>query len=83
MAKKKKKYYVVWEGNNPGIYDTWAECQLQIKGYPNAKYKSFTTQDEAVDAYRGNYADAITPRQTKRKIIRLFLFSLEQGEMTR
>ncbi len=67
MAKKKKKYYVVWEGNNPGIYDTWPECQLQIKGYPNAKYKSFATQNEAVEAFRGNYADAITPRQGKPK----------------
>lgn len=56
MAKSKKKYYVVWEGNNPGIYESWADCQLQIKGYPNAKYKSFKSLEEATDAYRGNYA---------------------------
>ena len=58
MAKK-KKYYVVWEGNNPGIYDSWSECQLQIKGYPNAKFKSFTSIEEAQNAYRGNFGDHI------------------------
>lgn len=57
MAKSKKKYYVVWEGNNPGIYESWADCQLQIKGYPNAKYKSFKTLEEATEAYRENYAN--------------------------
>ncbi len=58
MAKK-KKYYVVWEGNNPGIYDSWADCQLQIKGYPGAKYKSFSSKEEAESAYHGNFGDYI------------------------
>ena len=55
----KKKYYVVWEGNNTGIFDSWAECQLQIKGYPNARYKSFKTREEAEAAYGGAAADFI------------------------
>ncbi len=59
MAKSKKKYYVVWEGNNPGIYDSWADCQLQIKGYPNAKYKSFGNKQEAIEAYRGTAQEHI------------------------
>ena len=59
MATKKQKYYVVWEGNIPGIYNTWNECQLQIKGYPAAKYKSFMSLDEAKNAFEGNYYDAI------------------------
>ncbi|MBK8502775.1 MAG: viroplasmin family protein [Saprospiraceae bacterium] len=44
---KGNKYYVVWIGNKPGIYHNWEECQLQIKGYPQAKYKSYKTLDEA------------------------------------
>lgn len=55
----KKKYYVVWEGNNPGIYDSWTDCQLQIKGYPNAKYKSFKTLEEAEGAFTSSYDDYI------------------------
>jgi len=47
----KKKFYVVWSGVNPGIYETWNDCQLQIKGYEGAKYKSFDTHEEAEKAY--------------------------------
>ena len=56
----KKKYYVVWQGNQPGIYDSWTECQLQIKGFPNAKYKSFKTREEAEQAYTAGYS--FTPK---------------------
>ncbi len=54
MAKK-KKFYVVWEGHEPGIYNSWTECQQQIKGYPNAKYKAFGSREEAEAAFHGNY----------------------------
>ena len=50
----KKKYYVVWEGVTPGIYDSWSNCQLQIKGYEGAKYKSFLSKEEAEKAYNGS-----------------------------
>lgn len=42
-----KKYYAVKEGRNIGVFNTWAECEAQVKGYPGAKYKSFKTLDEA------------------------------------
>ena len=52
MTKKaKQKYYVVWKGVNPGIYDSWTDCQLQIKGYEGALYKSFESKDEATAAF--------------------------------
>ena len=57
MARKKQKYYVVWEGHNPGIYTSWAECKKQIDAYPNAKYKSFLTQSEAESAFAGSYEE--------------------------
>ena len=57
MAAAKQKYYVVWEGNKPGIYNTWASCQAQIKGYPNARYKSFGSKAEAEEAYTGSPFD--------------------------
>lgn len=43
----KQKFYVVWEGVTPGVYTSWTDCQLQIKGYESAKYKSFDTREEA------------------------------------
>jgi len=66
MATKKQKYYVVWEGVKPGIYDNWRECQIQIKGIPGAKYKSFTSLHDAKSAYSGNYYDAIDKKTTKK-----------------
>jgi ribonuclease HI len=53
----KQKYYVVWEGVKPGIYSTWDECVLNIKGYPNAKYKAFPNLQAAEAAIKGNYKD--------------------------
>lgn len=47
----KQKYYVVWAGVTPGIYDSWTECQLQTKGYEGATYKSFDSLEEAESAY--------------------------------
>ncbi|HFB99599.1 MAG TPA: ribonuclease H [Phaeodactylibacter sp.] len=70
MAKK-KKYYVIWDGNETGVFDSWAKCQVHIKGYPNAKYKSFPTKEEAEKAYRmGAAADFIgkNKKTTTKKI---------------
>lgn len=47
----KKRYYVVWNGGAPGIYDSWDACQAQIKGQKQALYKAFPTLDEARRAY--------------------------------
>ena len=46
----KKKYYVVWKGVQPGIYTSWTDCQLQIKNFKGALYKSFQTKEEAEKA---------------------------------
>ncbi|TAK41934.1 MAG: ribonuclease H [Saprospiraceae bacterium] len=56
---KQKKYYVVWQGNKPGVYDNWEECQLQIKGFADARYKSYLTQAEAEAAFKENFAKHI------------------------
>lgn len=55
----KGKYYVVWVGQDPGVYDNWEDCQLQVCNYPGAKYKSFKTRDEAVAAYRGDPSEEL------------------------
>lgn len=46
-----KKYYVVWTGRQPGIYTTWSEAERQVKGFPQARYKSFTSQMAAQEAF--------------------------------
>jgi ribonuclease HI len=49
-----KKFYAVRKGEVPGIYVTWAECLLQVNGFSNAEYKSFTSLDEAEAYMEGN-----------------------------
>lgn len=48
----KQKYYVVWEGRNPGVYTSWAECQKQTSGFKQAKFKSYISRKEAEQAYK-------------------------------
>lgn len=47
----KRKFYVVWHGVEPGIYESWADCQAQIKNFKGAVYKSFDTYEAAEEAY--------------------------------
>lgn len=47
----KSKYYVVWNGLNTGVYTSWKDCEAQIKGVQGALYKSFSTREEAEEAY--------------------------------
>ncbi len=54
-----RKFYVVWEGHSPGIYDSWEECKLQTEGYQGAKFKAFDNQEAATAAFRGDPADHI------------------------
>ena len=58
MAKQKAKFYVVWQGREAGIYDSWAACEAQVKGVA-AKYKGFATREEAEAALAADPKDYI------------------------
>lgn len=49
------KYYVVWKGFAPGVYDTWEEAEIQVSGFPEASYRAFKTQEAAVEAFREGF----------------------------
>lgn len=54
-----KKYYAVKEGRTPGIYYTWDDCKKMVDGYSGAKYKSFSTIQEAEEYISGKvFADS-------------------------
>lgn len=61
----KQKYYVVWNGKNPGIYYTWSDCKKQIEGISGAKYKSFETIEAANDAFKNNPENYLTYKESK------------------
>lgn len=51
MGKSKNKFFVVWDGREPGVYSSWEECKKQIHGYGNAIYKGFETEAAAKEAF--------------------------------
>ncbi|KAL3840672.1 hypothetical protein ACJIZ3_025263 [Penstemon smallii] len=46
-----EKFYVVFVGRVPGIYDNWDDANDQVKYYSNARHKSFKSFEAAEDAY--------------------------------
>ncbi|NND05741.1 MAG: ribonuclease H [Saprospiraceae bacterium] len=65
MARK-KKYYVVWNGVHPGVYESWNECKQQIAGYPGAKYKAFQSLAEAEEAFTEGFGEHISVKKSVR-----------------
>lgn len=47
----KNKYYVVWKGRNPGIYDSWEACKKEVMNFQGARYKGFPDKESAEAAY--------------------------------
>lgn len=48
------KYYAVKEGRKTGIYTSWDEAEKLVKGYPDAKYKSFKIMEDAEHYMNGD-----------------------------
>ena len=67
----KNKYYVVWKGLNPGVYDNWAECKAQVEGQDGAKHKSFETEEEATKAFNEGYEPVSYTHLTLPTILRV------------
>ena len=72
MSKKgpKQKYYVVWQGLKPGIYESWEACKKQVTGFEGAKYKSFPSRQEAEEAFEQSY-ETVKDRKGKKDLDRL------------
>lgn len=53
------KFYAVKKGKKPGIYHTWDECRAQVIGFSGAIYKSFKTEQEALDFINDDHGGPI------------------------
>ena len=73
---KKKKYYVVWQGWQTGIFYSWDECQKSVDKYPQAKYKSFENYEEAVSALNGVYHNFLNRKEPKKQLTEAELFKI-------
>uniref|UniRef100_A0A1I8IL64 Ribonuclease H1 n=1 Tax=Macrostomum lignano TaxID=282301 RepID=A0A1I8IL64_9PLAT len=57
-------FYAVKRGLVTGVFNTWLECQAQVVGFPGARYKKFSTVEEAQMFVSAPHTP---PRGTKRK----------------
>jgi ribonuclease HI len=67
----KGKFYVVWKGLIPGVYDTWEACRQQVEGQENAKYKAFLTHEDALEAYEKGYKAYLKKAASPRSVLGL------------
>lgn len=59
---KASKYYVVWRGHQPGVYDSWLQCKAQIDGFQGAQYKAFPNKEQAEFAIKDSYWKFVSPK---------------------
>ena len=71
------KYYVVFKGHNPGVYDDWEEVKLQTDGFPGAVFKGYSSSEEASEAYR-NYSGT----EDKNELFRLISNNMANSSQT-
>lgn len=66
-----KYFYAVKEGRQKGIYNTWQECEAQVKGYPAAIFKKFSSYEDALKFINGH----------KEEVREVDISNLEENEM--
>ena len=47
MSKESKVYAVARGAEGAKIYNSWEQCERNVKGVKNSRYKSFKTKEEA------------------------------------
>ena len=68
--KKLVKRYVVWQGRVPGVYTNRKQCQVQVAGFPAARFKSFTSKKDAEKAYELGYVQGVSNKLLVQELIR-------------
>ncbi|KAJ7066862.1 hypothetical protein B0H15DRAFT_807550 [Mycena belliarum] len=60
-SKKGYPLHLVFQGRVVGLFDSWAEAQLSLSGYPNNANQGFHSLDDAIDAWQGLCALGMHP----------------------
>lgn len=47
-----KRFYVVFAGRQPGVYDDFNDAMEQVDGFDGASFKSYASPEEAAEAFR-------------------------------
>ncbi len=61
-----KKFYVVWQGRETGIFTTWDQTKKLVDKFPGARYKSFPSQAEAKAAFGKGAAPSLAKKASSK-----------------
>jgi ribonuclease HI len=62
-----KKYYVVWTGRKTGVFTDWATTHQHVDKFPGARFKSFPSRAEAVQAFQAGRPASVVRRSAPAK----------------
>jgi viroplasmin and RNaseH domain-containing protein len=55
----KKSHYVVWQGKQTGVFDSWAQVAPLVTGVKGARFKGFHSKEVADQAFELPWQDFI------------------------
>jgi ribonuclease HI len=62
------KCYVVFIGRNPGVYNSWMECDAQVFGFLGNRHCSYPIRKEGEATYEQFKAIQLTKKSTKQSV---------------
>ena len=77
----KNKIYAVRCGRRKGLFNTWAECEAQVRGFAGAVYKGFASSAEA-SAWLWGQDKAEPVQEQTRKPVQSSLFAAAEPQQT-
>jgi ribonuclease HI len=63
------KYYVVWVGRQTGIFTEWGTARQQVDRFAGARYKAFSTREDAEQAFRTGRLAVSPARSAPKKAV--------------
>ncbi len=75
----KKKYYVIWEGRQTGIFEDWPTAQAAVAGHKGAKFKGFESRALAEEAFRQAPEKSIVAKKSSRPSKKRAPFELDES----
>lgn len=61
---KPKRYYVIFVGGCPGVYESWNEVWRYVKDYSKPVYKKFYSRRAAEDAFYSRSQSDYKPQKS-------------------
>ena len=64
-----KKWYVVYQGHVPGVYEEWKDCLKQVNKFKGNNHKSYKTKTGAKARYSNHLLEEEKKNRMKSNII--------------